>query len=84
LDAGEIEVSVKDGEVTLAGTVEARNDKRRAEDLIDNISGVREIHNQLRVQFSQNASEGASAGNSRQEMQSGKDRATTGHQSTKS
>jgi hypothetical protein len=84
LDAGEIEVSVKDGEVTLTGTVEARNDKRRAEDLIDNISGVREIHNQLRAQSSQTASEGASAGNSRQEMHSGKDRATTGHQSAKS
>jgi osmotically-inducible protein OsmY len=49
IDASEIEVQVKDGEVTLTGTVEMRYAKRRAEDLIENISGVREVHNQLRT-----------------------------------
>lgn len=49
LDASEIEVSVSDGEVTLIGTVENRIDKRRAEDLADDISGVKNVQNQLRV-----------------------------------
>jgi hypothetical protein len=50
VDASDIEVQVKDGEVTLTGTVSERNEKRRAEDAIDDVSGVKEIHNQIRVQ----------------------------------
>lgn len=49
LDATNIEVKVEHGEVTLAGSVSDRSDKRRAEDLIENVSGVREVHNNLRV-----------------------------------
>jgi osmotically-inducible protein OsmY len=49
IDASNMEVAVNKGEVTLSGTVSDRDDKRRAEDLIDDISGVREVHNQLRV-----------------------------------
>ncbi len=49
VDASEIEVQVKDGEVTLTGTVSSRDEKRRAEDAIENVSGIREVHNQLRV-----------------------------------
>lgn len=49
VDATDIEVTVLKGEVTLAGTVRDRNDKRRTEDLIENVSGVREVHNNLRV-----------------------------------
>jgi len=49
LDASDIEVRVSNAEVTLLGTVCERRDKRLAEDLVDEISGVREIHNQLRV-----------------------------------
>jgi hypothetical protein len=47
---------VKDGEVTLSGTVDGRQAKRRAEDIIENVSGVREVHNQLRVQPGQDRS----------------------------
>ncbi|HET9236651.1 MAG TPA: BON domain-containing protein [Oligoflexus sp.] len=50
VDASEIEVQVKDGEVTLTGTVSERNEKRRAEDALDDVLGVKEIHNQIRVQ----------------------------------
>ena len=50
LDATGIQVRVENGEVTLAGTVESRQAKRLAEDILDSISGVRDIHNQLRVQ----------------------------------
>lgn len=49
LDASDIDVSVKNGEVTLRGTVERREWKRLAEDLIAVISGVQEVQNQLRV-----------------------------------
>ena len=50
LDATHIEVVVESGEVTLSGTVTARNDKRRAEDLAENVSGVKHVQNNLRVQ----------------------------------
>jgi hypothetical protein len=51
LDASEIEVIVADGEVTLVGTVASRLDKRLAEDLSANVSGVRDVNNQLRTQI---------------------------------
>jgi len=49
LDATEIEVIVLNGEVTLSGEVESRTDKRRAEDLCEGVSGVRNVENRLRV-----------------------------------
>lgn len=49
LDASGIEVSVKDGEVTLTGTVGNRQDKRHAEDLADRAAGVKHVQNNLRV-----------------------------------
>lgn len=49
LDASEIEVEVRQGEVTLCGSVMSRDQKRRAEDVAERISGVRGVTNQLRV-----------------------------------
>jgi BON domain len=49
LDASEIVVDVIDGEVTLSGSVMSRDQKRRAEDVAERISGVRDVTNQLRV-----------------------------------
>jgi hypothetical protein len=49
LDASEIEVDVRQGEVTLGGSVTSREQKRRAEDVAERISGVRDVTNQLRV-----------------------------------
>jgi len=49
LDASEIEVRVSNAEVTLQGTVRDRHDKRLAEDLVDEVAGVREVHNQIRL-----------------------------------
>jgi osmotically-inducible protein OsmY len=49
LDASEIEVMVAQAEVTLTGTVESRQDKRRAEDLADSVSGVAHVQNNIRV-----------------------------------
>jgi hypothetical protein len=50
LDASSIDVRVEKGEVTLDGTVGHRQDKRHAEDLIDDVSGVKHVQNNLRVE----------------------------------
>lgn len=50
LDASDIEVMVSEGEVTLTGTVSARDAKRRAEDCAEDVSGVKNVQNNLRVQ----------------------------------
>jgi len=49
IDASEVEVSVSNGEVTLAGSVNDRSQKFRVEHIADGVSGVNEVHNQLRV-----------------------------------
>lgn len=49
VDARAVEVSVANGEVTLDGTVPSREQKRRAEDLVDSLSGVKHVQNNLRV-----------------------------------
>lgn len=49
LDASDIEVSVSGGEVTLAGFVSSRQDKRHAEDIADDVFGVSHVQNNLRV-----------------------------------
>jgi osmotically-inducible protein OsmY len=49
IDASDIEVQVKDGEVSLSGSVRSREEKRFTEDLIERISGVRDVNNNLKV-----------------------------------
>jgi Predicted periplasmic or secreted lipoprotein len=49
LDASEIEVAVSNSEVTLTGSVNTRQDKRRAEDIAESVSGVTHVENRLRV-----------------------------------
>jgi osmotically-inducible protein OsmY len=49
LDATDIDVTVEDGEVTLSGTVDDRDARWLAEDLAEALSGVRAVHNRLRV-----------------------------------
>jgi len=62
LDASEIEVQVSSCEVSLTGTVNSREDKRRAEDLAEQVSGVKHVQNNLRVQQASAGSFGASTG----------------------
>lgn len=50
IDASDIEVRVENGEVTLEGNVEDRNQKRQAEDLVEDCPGVKQVHNRIRVQ----------------------------------
>jgi hypothetical protein len=49
VDASDIEVKVTDREVMLTGTVDDRYAKRLAEDIAEQVSGVAEVHNQIRV-----------------------------------
>jgi osmotically-inducible protein OsmY len=50
VDASKINVTCKDNEITLDGTVDSRSAKRRAEDIVDDISGVKHVQNNLRVE----------------------------------
>jgi BON domain-containing protein len=50
LDATNIQVKVDQGVVTLTGTVDSRQDKRMAEDIADSCPGVKDVHNQIRVE----------------------------------
>lgn len=50
VDASKIQVSVEGDEVTLEGTVDSRRAKRAAEDAVERVRGVRDVHNRLRVQ----------------------------------
>jgi osmotically-inducible protein OsmY len=48
-DPSDVEVQVSAGEVTLTGTVQSRHEKFIAEEIADDVGGVNEVHNQLRV-----------------------------------
>jgi osmotically-inducible protein OsmY len=50
LDARDIEVEVEGGAVTLSGAVADSDAKLLAEELVETLPGVREIHNRLRVE----------------------------------
>jgi hypothetical protein len=50
IDATDIEVRVDQGDVTVSGTVDDRYIKRLVENIIEDVSGVRDVHNQLRVE----------------------------------
>jgi hypothetical protein len=58
VDASDIQVEVEQGEVTLRGTVEDRAEKRLAEDAIDTIPGVWDIHNRLTLRSRPSGVEG--------------------------
>ena len=53
LDASNIEVAVQGSDVTLTGTVNTRYEKRLAEDIADDISGVSNVENRIRVENEQ-------------------------------
>ena len=83
LDASEIEVQVQGGEVTLTGTVTDRRQKRLAEDCLEGLRGVKDIHNQLRVQAqgAQGTQNSRSQGSEGQGQLGGTDATTGTHRS---
>ena len=54
LDASDINVEVKNSEVVLTGTVSDRRAKRLAENIVNSVYSVRDVHNQLQLQEQQN------------------------------
>ncbi|MEQ1503673.1 MAG: BON domain-containing protein, partial [Myxococcota bacterium] len=50
VDASSIDVKVDNGEITLGGTVDDRHQKRMAETVVERVEGVKDVHNQIRVQ----------------------------------
>ena len=49
LDPSDLSVTVKSGEVAIDGHVADRQSKRRAEDCVDRVSGVKHVQNNLRI-----------------------------------
>jgi hypothetical protein len=49
IDASDIDVRVQNGEVTLSGTVDERRTRRLAEEIIEDLPGVRDVRNEIRV-----------------------------------
>jgi len=49
IDASDIDVEINGNEVTLSGTVPSKQQKRRAEDIAESVSGVTNVQNNLRV-----------------------------------
>jgi hypothetical protein len=62
IDASNMEVTVTECVVTLSGSVNSREDKRRAEDLVESISGVKDVNNNLRVSYETGGEKGEKSG----------------------
>ena len=77
IDASEILVMVEGGEVTLTGNVPERQMKRDAENLAAEASGVRDVHNRIRVDDGS-----ASAGRPGEAIRSGRDQLGSGFSSS--
>lgn len=76
VDASDVEVTVQGGEVTLTGTVSSRDQRRRAEDVAEEVSGVKHVQNNLRVRESYN--EGGVYGRGESSSASGSTLSTSG------
>ncbi len=76
IDSSEVSVSVTEGKVVLDGTVNDRGMKYAMEDLIDNVPGVKDIDNRVRVSRdeegqSKKSMQAGQAGQAGQSSQSG-------------
>lgn len=49
IDASEIEVFIKDGILTLSGTISTRHMKQAAEECVSAVVGVNKVKNELRI-----------------------------------
>jgi osmotically-inducible protein OsmY len=77
IDASHVRVQMEDDAVILSGTVNTREEKRRAEDLVESISGVRNVENRLRVGRSNDMSSHEYTGNTSEAGGIGKESGTT-------
>lgn len=49
IDATNVNIEVSGTEVVLSGTVSSKEEKRRAEDIAESVSGVRDVENRIKV-----------------------------------
>jgi len=49
IDASEIAVAVRDGEITLRGAVSERSARRLAQEALERLPGVRDVRNEIRL-----------------------------------
>lgn len=49
IDASDMEIAVEDGVVILTGAVNSREDKRLAEEIAEEITGVKDVENRLHI-----------------------------------
>ena len=68
IDASNIDVAVKGGEVTLSGTVDDRRTKRLAEECVECVRGVKDVQNQLRLSTDRDRKPGGSTGSTGSSM----------------
>lgn len=66
LDVREVSVQVKDGHVTLEGTVNDRRVKHDIENCVDDCGGVKDIDNRIRVSRNEAGTSGGQAGQTTQ------------------
>jgi len=76
VDASDINVAVSSCEVTLTGTVKDRWQKRRAEDIAENVSGVKNVENRIKVGSSANTNTGSPSTNMGSSSSTGTTRST--------
>lgn len=74
IDATNIEINVKNGEITLSGTVDDRRQKRLAEDAIENLPFVKDVTNQLRVGADKKSGSAVTSSGKEQEQQGQSDK----------
>jgi osmotically-inducible protein OsmY len=60
IDASDVDITVAEGIVTLTGTVPDRQMKRMCEDEIENLPGVKDVNNQIRVNRDSNMNDSSS------------------------
>ncbi len=83
LDASEIELEVANGVVSLSGTVDSREAKRRAEDIAESISGVSNVENRLSVNREGSNDSSGTNGSERKTASTTSTHATNGHHDSK-
>src|ERR1051325_9021070 len=82
VDATNIRVNVKDGEVTLEGSVSDRYQKRMAEETAEQVQGVKDVQNRLRVQNDIGDTSQSSSGSSSKRSGSGSSQSGSSSSST--
>ena len=77
IDATDVDVRVENGEVTLTGEVEDRRSKRLAEEIVERLPGVRDVHNELRARRGLLGDVASAARDAVDPARPGRDRETT-------